>query len=224
MSHGFIEELRGMLDQASVLTDADIDERYYHDLTGEAVAKPLAVVRPTIVQAGAPLQRIQERVEQEGHIFPLDLGARSSCTIGVNISTNAGGNRVIPYGMARDLILGLEAVTADGTGLRKYVRNNTGIDLKQRFIGSEGILGVVTRAALRMVPAPTEQKLMLCALESFAKVSSFLGIARQRLGGELTAFEAMWNEYSRLTVERVNGMVGPLPTHHPFVCPARSFR
>lgn len=278
MSHGFIDGLRGVLDQTSVLTGTDIDERYYHDFAGKAVAKPLAVVRPrtteqvsdflrlcnqakipvtpqggltglvrgalpsaneivlsmermnaveevdasagvAIAQAGAPLQRIQERVEQEGHIFPLDLGARGSCTIGGNISTNAGGNSVIRYGMTRDLILGLEVVTADGTvlhGLRKYLKNNTGIDLKQLFIGSEGTLGVVTRAVLRIVPAPTEQQVTLCAMDSFAKVSSFLSVARQRLGGELTAFEVMWNEYYRLTIERVNGVVGPLPTHHPF--------
>ena len=93
-----------------------------------------------IAQAGTPLQKLQERVEQDGLMFPLDLGARGSCTIGGNISTNAGGNRVIRYGMTRDLILGLEVVTADGTvlkGLRKYIKNNTGIDLKQLFIGSE---------------------------------------------------------------------------------------
>ncbi|WP_247493264.1 FAD-binding oxidoreductase [Bradyrhizobium sp. 142] len=90
------------------------------------------------VQAGAPLQKVQERVGQEGYMFPLDLGARGSCTIGGNISTNAGGNRVIRYGMMRDLILGLEVVTADGTvlqSLHKYIKNNTGIDLKQLFIG-----------------------------------------------------------------------------------------
>jgi FAD/FMN-containing dehydrogenase len=108
-----------------------------------------------IAQAGTPLQKIQERVEQDGFMFPLDLGSRGTCTIGGNISTNAGGNRVIRYGMTRDLIVGLEVVTADGTvlkGLRKYIKNNTGIDLKHLFIGSEGILGVVTRAALRIFP------------------------------------------------------------------------
>ncbi|UWU83069.1 FAD-binding oxidoreductase [Bradyrhizobium yuanmingense] len=184
-----------------------------------AVEEVDASASVAIAQAGAPLDRIQERVEREGYIFPLDLGARGSCTIGGNISTNAGGNRVIRYGMTRDLILGLEVVTADGTvlhGLRKYLKNNTGIDLKHLFIGSEGVLGVVTRAVLRIVPAPTEQQVMLCAMDSFAKVSALLGMARQRLGGELTAFEAMWNEYYRLTVERVNGVVSPLPTHHPF--------
>ncbi len=123
-----------------------------------------------IVQAGTILQKLQERVEQDGFMFPLDLGARGSCSIGGNISTNAGGNRVIRYGMTRDLVLGLEVVRADGTvlnGLRKYIKNNTGIDLKQLFVGTEGILGVVTRAALRIFPAPAEQQVALCALESF---------------------------------------------------------
>jgi FAD/FMN-containing dehydrogenase len=278
MPDGFIDELRGALEKGSVLTGADIDARYHHDMAGNPVAKPRAVVRPkttedvsallrlchrervpvttqggmtglvraalpnaneivlsmermnaveevdtsggvAIAQAGAPLQKIQERVEQDGFMFPLDLGARGSCTIGGNISTNAGGNRVIRYGMTRDLILGLEVVTADGTvlkGLRKYIKNNTGIDLKQLFIGSEGILGVVTRAALRIFPAPAERQVALCALPSFAAVASFLKLARKHLGGELTAFEGMWNEYYRFTVERVKGVTGPLPTHHPF--------
>src|SRR5437868_891397 len=159
-----------------------------------------------IAQAGTPLQKLQERVEQDGLMFPLDLGARGSCTIGGNISTNAGGNRVIRYGMTRDLILGLEVVTADGTvlkGLRKYIKNNTGIDLKQLFIGSEGILGVVTRAALRVFPAPAERQVALCALPSFGQVTAFLRMARQRLGGELTAFEVMWNAYYRLAIDRM---------------------
>lgn len=172
-----------------------------------------------IAQAGTPLQKLQERVEQDGLMFPLDLGARGSCTIGGNISTNAGGNRVIRYGMTRDLILGLEVVTADGTvlkGLRKYIKNNTGIDLKQLFIGSEGILGVVTRAALRVFPAPAERQVALCALPSFGQVMTFLKMTRERLGGQLTAFEVMWNAYYRHTVERVQGVASPLPTNHPF--------
>ena len=172
-----------------------------------------------IAQAGTQLQKIQERVEQDGFMFPLDLGSRGTCTIGGNISTNAGGNRVIRYGMTRDLILGLEAVTADGTvlkGLRKYIKNNTGIDLKHLFIGSEGILGVVTRAALRIFPAPAERQVALCALPSFGQVMTFLKLARTNLGGELTAFEVMWNEYYRFVVERVKGIAGPLPTNHPF--------
>jgi len=172
-----------------------------------------------IAQAGVPLQRLQERVEQDGFMFPLDLGARGSCTIGGNISTNAGGNRVIRYGMTRDLVLGLEAVLADGTvlkGVRKYIKNNTGIDLKHLFVGTEGTLGVVTRAALRIFPAPAEQQVALCALSSFDQVRALLTLARTRLGGELTAFEVMWNSYYRLTTELVKGVVRPLPADHPF--------
>ncbi len=172
-----------------------------------------------ITQTGVPLQRLQERVGESGFMFPLDLGARGSCTIGGNISTNAGGNRVIRYGMTRDLVLGLEAVLADGTvlrGLRKYIKNNTGVDLKQLFVGTEGTLGVVTRAALRIFPAPAEQQVALCALPSFDKVRALLALARTRLGGDLTAFEVMWNEYYRLTTELVKGVAAPLPTNHPF--------
>jgi FAD/FMN-containing dehydrogenase len=172
-----------------------------------------------ITQTGVPLQRLQERVGENGFMFPLDLGARGSCTIGGNISTNAGGNRVIRYGMTRDLVLGLEAVLADGTilkGVRKYIKNNTGIDLKQLFVGTEGTLGVVTRAALRIFPAPAEQQVALCALESFDKVRALLDLARTRLAGDLTAFEVMWNEYYRLTTELVKGVAAPLPANHPF--------
>src|SRR6476661_6098322 len=172
-----------------------------------------------IAQAAVPLQRVHERVAEHGFMYPLDLGARGTCTIGGNISTNAGGNRVIRYGMTRDLVLGLEAVLADGTvlkGVRKYIKNNTGTDLKQLFIGTEGTLGVVTRAALRIFPAPAEQQVALCALPSFDKVRAFLELARKRLGGDLTAFEVMWNEYYRLTTELVKGVAAPLPTNHPF--------
>ena len=172
-----------------------------------------------IVQAGTVLQKLQERVEQDGFMFPLDLGARGSCSIGGNISTNAGGNRVIRYGMTRDLVLGLEAVLADGTilkGLRKYIKNNTGTDLKQLFIGTEGTLGVVTRAALRIFPAPAEQQVALCALPSFDAVRALLGLARKRLGGELTAFEVMCKFYYRYATELVKGVVAPLPAGSPF--------
>jgi len=172
-----------------------------------------------ITQTGVPLQKLQERVGENGFMFPLDLGARGSCTIGGNISTNAGGNRVIRYGMTRDLVLGLEAVLADGTilkGVRKYIKNNTGIDLKQLFVGTEGTLGVVTRAALRIFPAPAEQQVALCALESFDQVRALLDLSRTRLAGDLTAFEVMWNEYYRLTTELVKGVAAPLPTNHPF--------
>src|SRR5438067_9301175 len=171
------------------------------------------------VEAGCILQNVAEAADTHGLFFPLDLGARGSATIGGNISTNAGGNRVIRYGMTREMVLGLEAVLADGTilkGVRKYIKNNTGIDLKQLFVGTEGTLGVVTRAALRIFPAPAEQQVALCALSSFDKVRALLARSRERLGGDLTAFEVMWNEYYRLTTELVKGVAAPLPANHPF--------
>ena len=152
-----------------------------------------------ITQTGVPLQRLQERVGQDGFMFPLDLGARGSCTIGGNISTNAGGNRVIRYGMTRDLVLGLEAVLADGTilkGVRKYIKNNTGIDLKHLFVGTEGTLGVVTRAALADFPgAGRAAGGAVRACRASTRSARCSRLSRTRLGGELTAFEVMWNEY-----------------------------
>jgi FAD/FMN-containing dehydrogenase len=107
------------------------------------------------VLAGTPLETVQQAVTAAGFLFPLDLGARGSCTIGGNIATNAGGNQVIRFGMMRNLVLGLEAVLADGTivsSMNRMLKNNAGYDLKQLFIGTEGTLGVVTRAVLRLYP------------------------------------------------------------------------
>ena len=151
-----------------------------------------------IVEAGAVLQMVQDEVEALGLSFPLDLGARGSCTIGGNIATNAGGNRVIRYGMMRELVLGLEVVLADGTvieNLRKYFKNNTGFDVKQYFIGSEGTLGVITRAVLRLFPLPAGRTIACCSLSCFSNVIALLDLMRRRLGGELTAFEVMWRSY-----------------------------
>jgi FAD/FMN-containing dehydrogenase len=151
-----------------------------------------------IVEAGAVLEMVQEQVETLGLSFPLDLGARGSCTVGGNIATNAGGNRVIRYGMMRELVLGLEVVLADGTvieNLRKYFKNNTGFDVKQYFIGSEGTLGVITRAVLRLFPVPAERAVACCSLSGFSNVIALLDLMRRRLGGELTAFEVMWRSY-----------------------------
>ena len=107
------------------------------------------------VWAGTTLEEIQQAAIEAGFLFPLDLGARGSCQIGGNIATNAGGNAVIRYGMTRDLVLGLEVVLADGRVLNllnKMIKNNCGYDLKQCFIGSEGTLGVITRAVLKLAP------------------------------------------------------------------------
>lgn len=161
------------------------------------------VGRTMQVQAGCILQNLQEAAEREGLMFPLDLGARGSCTIGGNVSTNAGGNRVIRFGMTRELVLGLEVVLADGTvisSMNRMIKNNAGFDLKQLFIGSEGVLGIVTRLVLRLREAPASQNTAFVALADFQSVTSFLKHMDRRLGGTLSAFEVLWQDvYDLLT-------------------------
>lgn len=150
------------------------------------------------VKAGTPLQAVQEAARSAGFLFALDMGARGSCHIGGNIATNAGGNRVIRYGMARDLVLGLEVVLADGTVLpmlNRMVKNNTGYDLKQLFIGAEGTLGVITRAVLKLHPLPGSACTALCAVRDFEAAVRLLRHAQARLAGLVSAFEAMWPDY-----------------------------
>jgi FAD/FMN-containing dehydrogenase len=164
------------------------------------------------VEAGVALETVQRAADSEGLLFPLDIGGRGSCTIGGNISTNAGGNRVLRYGMMRDLVLGLEAVLADGTiltSLNRMQKNNTGYDLKQLFIGAEGTLGVVTRAVLRLFPKPSNAQTALCAVVNYEDVVRLLGSARKCLGADLAAFEVMWPEFYRLATE-VAGLRAPL--------------
>lgn len=171
------------------------------------------------VEAGVPLQAIQEEAEAHGLLFPLDLGARGSCTIGGNLSTNAGGNRVIRYGMTRDLVLGIEAVLADGTvidGLHKLRKNNTGYDLKQLFIGSEGTLGLITRAVLKLSPQPASQAVALCAVQSFDKVAELLVHSQASLGANLSAFEVIWQNTYQLIDVHVDHATVPMPTEHNF--------
>jgi FAD/FMN-containing dehydrogenase len=153
------------------------------------------------VEAGVVLQTIQQRAETAGLLFPLDLGARGSAMIGGLISTNAGGNRVIRYGMTRNLVLGLEAVLADGTvisSLYPIIKNNSGYDLKQLFIGSEGTLGVITRAILRLLPQPRSQNTALVGVNEFRQLPAILRRLSAGLGGTLSAFEVMWNDFYRL--------------------------
>jgi FAD/FMN-containing dehydrogenase len=149
-------------------------------------------------QAGAKLGAVQREAEQHGLVFPLDLGARDSATVGGNISTNAGGLRVLRYGMMRSLVLGIEAVLADGTvltSLNRMLKNNAGYDLKQLFIGSEGTLGVVTRAELRLVSRTRSQETLLASLPTFDAMVDLLGRLDAGLGGQLAAFEALWGNY-----------------------------
>lgn len=155
------------------------------------------------VQAGATLQAVQEAAAEAGLAFGVDLGARGSCQIGGNLATNAGGNGVIQFGMMREQALGLEAVLADGTVLnmlRPMLKNNTGYDLKQMFIGSEGTLGVITRAVLRLRPAPVARATVLLALPDFDAAMAMLGRLQGAFPGALAAFELMWRDFVELSL------------------------
>jgi len=170
-------------------------------LTGIEEIDPAAATMT--VAAGTPLETVQQAADAAGFFCPLDLGARGSCAIGGNLSTNAGGNRVIRYGMAREMVLGLEVVMADGTvvtSLNKMIKNNAGFDLKHLFIGSEGTLGIITRVVLRMFPKPGSRMVAMCAAEDYGTVLKLLAAARSGLGPLLSAFEVMWPDYWDLAV------------------------
>jgi FAD/FMN-containing dehydrogenase len=146
------------------------------------------------VEAGCVLQTLQQACEAQGFLFPLGLAAEGSCTIGGNLGTNAGGTQVVRYGNTRELCLGLEVVTAQGeiwsglTGLRK---DNTGYDLRHLFIGSEGTLGVITAATMKMVPMPAAMLTAFASVPSLDAAVELLGLAHKTLSAGLTGFEVM---------------------------------
>ncbi|MEH6582546.1 MAG: FAD-binding oxidoreductase [Halioglobus sp.] len=172
------------------------------------------------VEAGVPLQVVQEAAAAAQFYYPVDLGARGSATIGGTIATNAGGNRVIRHGMTRQQVLGLEAVLADGTvisSMNKMIKNNAGYDLKQLFIGSEGTLGIVTRAVLKLGPALSSEQTALVASDSFENIIALLQYCQRGLGSHLCAFEVMWNNYFQLVTQ--DGQFqkkAPLDRNYPF--------
>jgi FAD/FMN-containing dehydrogenase len=171
------------------------------------------------VAAGTPLQVVQEAASAAGFYFPLDLGARGSCSIGGNLATNAGGNRVIKYGMMRDQVLGLEAVLASGAivgGLDKMIKNNSGYDLRHLLIGSEGTLAVITRAVLRLRPRPTATATAWCGLPDFQAVTTLLRRAQAALAPGVSAFEVMWAGYHETVLANLDNLRAPLAAPHPF--------
>ena len=146
------------------------------------------------VDAGCVLQNLQEACEKAGFLFPLSLAAEGSCTIGGNLGTNAGGTQVVRYGNTRDLCLGLEVVNAQGEiwdGLSGLRKDNTGYDLRHLFIGSEGTLGVITGATMKLYPMPKSQLTAFAAVPSLEAAVQLLGLAHQHLGSGLTGFEVM---------------------------------
>lgn len=170
-----------------------------------------------VVLAGTPLETVQAAADEAGFLCPLDLGARGSCSIGGNIATNAGGNRTVRYGMTRDMVLGLEVVLPDGTvlgAMNRLVKNNTGYDLKQLFIGAEGTLGIVTRAVLRLQPKPRFVTAAFCGLPDFASVVTLLKEARAGLGGTLAAFEVLWPAFYDLITTKAQAIRKPLTGRH----------
>jgi len=177
------------------------------------------VNRTMTVEAGAPLQVVQDEAERHGLLYPVDFGARGSAHIGGSVSTNAGGNGVIRYGMTRDSVLGLEAVLADGTvisSLNRMIKNNAAYDIKQLFIGSEGTLGIVTRLVLRLREAPRSRQTAMVACAQFSDVTRLLKHMDGALGGSLSAFEVMWNEFYRLVTTPPAKGTPPLGQEHAF--------
>ena len=146
------------------------------------------------VEAGCILQNLQDAAEKAGFLFPLSLAAEGSCTIGGNLATNAGGTQVVRYGNARDLCLGLEVVTAQGDiwhGLSGLRKDNTGYDLRDLFVGSEGTLGIITAATLKLYPMPAARLTAWAAVPSMQHAVTLLGLAHKHLGAGLTGFEVM---------------------------------
>lgn len=169
-----------------------------------------------IVKAGTPLQIVHDTADHHGLQFPLDLGARGSATIGGMLATNAGGNKVVRYGMIRDMVLGMEVVLPNGKimdSMFGLLKNNTGLDVKQLFIGTEGTLGIITQAVLRLYPPTHNRHASLCAFTSFDALVATLQHVRTLAGPALTSFEVMWRDYYDF-VTQPGRLRAPLPNEH----------
>ncbi|WP_439496932.1 FAD-binding oxidoreductase [Bosea sp. (in: a-proteobacteria)] len=172
-----------------------------------------------IVEAGVTLLRAQEAAEAAGRLFPLSLASEGSCTIGGNLSTNAGGTAVIAYGNARELCMGLEVVLADGrvwNGLRQLRKDNTGYDLKNLFIGAEGTLGVITAAVLKLFPLPAARTTAFLAVPGPAEALALLNAAKAGAGGTLTTFELMPRIGVDFVLRHAPGTRDPLSESSPW--------
>jgi FAD/FMN-containing dehydrogenase len=176
------------------------------------------VNRTATVQAGVVLDTLENALADYGLTFPLDLGGRGSCQLGGNASTNAGGMRVIRYGMMREQVLGVEAVLADGrviSSLNQMIKNNTGYDLKQLFIGSEGTLGVITRMVLRLRERPTSSNTAIVSAGNFDQMVKLLRFVDQNFGGLLSAFELVDNSFYQVNTG-AGKHAPPLPADQPY--------
>ncbi|MCY0858438.1 FAD-binding oxidoreductase [Cupriavidus sp. D39] len=172
------------------------------------------------VEAGVILQQLQDTAREHGRLFPLSLAAEGSCTIGGNLSTNAGGTAVLRYGNTRELCLGLEVVTPAGEiwdGLRGLRKDNTGYDLRDLFIGAEGTLGIITAAVMKLYPLPRARVTALAAVASPRAALALLAIAQQRAGAMLTGFELMSERCLSLVTTHYPQLRYPFDRPHPQV-------
>jgi len=171
------------------------------------------------VEAGCILQNIQDKAAERGFLFPLTLGAEGSCMIGGNLATNAGGTNVLRYGNTRDLCLGLRVVTAKGEiwdGLKGLRKDNTGYDLRDLFIGSEGTLGIITSAVMKLYPLPISQWTTLVAMSDIGSAIALLNLFQKYATSLLTGFEMMTNESLELNEKHFPQMANPLQGKPPF--------
>lgn len=171
------------------------------------------------VEAGCILADVQRMAAEQNCLFPLSLAAEGSCQIGGNLATNAGGINVLRYGNARDLVLGLEVVLPDGriwNGLRALGKDNTGYALRQLFVGSEGTLGIITAAVLKLFPRPAETATAFCAINSLDDASKLLNRARALSGDAVTAFELIPRIGLEMCMRHIAGVTDPLAAPHPW--------
>ena len=172
-----------------------------------------------IAEAGTVLANVQHAADENGLMFPLSLAAEDSCTIGGNLSTNAGGVNVLRYGMARELVLGLEVVLADGRVLdllRTLRKDNTGYDLKQLFIGAEGTLGIITAAALKLFPKPAEQATGFVAVPNPRAAVALLARLQHSTGGLVSAYELISRAGLELVLAHIPDTRDPLKLPSPW--------
>ncbi len=171
------------------------------------------------VEAGMTLAQAQAEADRADRYFPLSLASEGSCTIGGNLATNAGGTAVVAYGNARDLVNGLEVVLADGrilTDLSKLKKDNTGYDLKNLFIGSEGTLGIITAAVLKLYPKPRAIETAFVGLRDPRQAVQLLSLAQAMTGGEVKTFEFIPRIGLDFVLKYGEGVRDPLPTQHPY--------
>ncbi len=210
----------GNTGMSGAATPDDGDRNVVLSLSRVNQVRAVDTVNNTItVDAGCTLAQVREAAEQANRLFPLSLPSEGSCTIGGNLSTNAGGCQVLRYGNARELCLGLEVVTASGQlwqGLRGLRKDNTGYDLRDLFIGSEGTLGVITAATLKLYPQPAARMTALATVEGPHAALALLGLAQQALSASLTAFELISDVCLELVAEHFPQCPKPFDTPSPY--------